>query len=406
MMSSLRISAGRTWRSRRAAGRARRVPARRQDGGPQYELEKDAVQRYERTALELSTKADKDHDHAGGGDHEHDDLAKQSDLLTEQAARKQGDADLQQQINDATSGNHTHTQYAETDHGHGEFSLSDHTHPEYEGGGGGGGDVTKAYVDTQDQNEAKAREDADKALSDRIDGLEPFDPSDINDALDLKFDKAGGDLLWWRETWHEPSWASWGANTLYEGTAYSHPQALINSAMMKEYAAEKEHDHELSPPVHVGDDEPGDPEEGDLWYDTDRLEMFIYYDGGWITTNALGARIEAGEEIQRDLQVRVAAGEAEQEILQAKVNALEGSTGTHPYILSDNGNPHEGPVTPTSESRFTATFMSWLLGVQPERCQRARRGRGSRTGRRHDRFRIACRHRWYRSAAEVTKGSS
>ena len=29
-------------------------------------------------------------------------------------------------------------------------------------------------------------------------------------------------------------------------------------------------------PVYVSDVEPEDPKEGDLWYDTDRLEMFIY----------------------------------------------------------------------------------------------------------------------------------
>jgi hypothetical protein len=185
------------------------------------------------------------------------------------------------------------------------------------------------------------------------------DTGEIAHTHDDYFPKSGGDLAsggaFIGTNRLKPQGA--GANTLYEGTAYSHPQALINSGMMKEYAAEKDHGHDAldtPPPVHVGDDPPENPDEGDLWYDTNRLEMFIRYEDGWVTTNALGARIEAGEEIQRDLQARVAAGEAEQEILQAKVNALEGSTGTHPYILSDNGNPREGQVTPsTSQSQVT-----------------------------------------------------
>ena len=57
--------------------------------------------------------------------------------------------------------------------------------------------------------------------------------------------------------------------------------------------------------VHVGDDEPENPEEGDLWYDTNRLEMFIRYDGGWITTTALGARVAEGEAKQREMDSRL-----------------------------------------------------------------------------------------------------
>ena len=67
---------------------------------------------------------------------------------------------------------------------------------------------------------------------------------EVKDALDLKFDKAGGDLAsggaFIGTNRLKPQGA--GANTLYEGTSYSHPQSLINSGMMKEYAAEKDHD--------------------------------------------------------------------------------------------------------------------------------------------------------------------
>jgi hypothetical protein len=90
-----------------------------------------------------------------------------------------------------------------------------------------------------------------------------------------------------------------------------------------------EHEHPAADGVIVSDEEPT-PEDGKeiavgtLWYDTDRLEMFIYYDGGWITTTALGARVAEGEAIQRDLQARVAAGETAQAALQASVVTKDG----------------------------------------------------------------------------------
>ncbi len=50
-----------------------------------------------------------------------------------------------------------------------------------------------------------------------------------------------------------------GENTLYEGKDYSQPQALINSDMMKEYAAEKEHEHDTLSAVPVGLEPPEQP---------------------------------------------------------------------------------------------------------------------------------------------------
>jgi len=132
------------------------------NGGAKYELEADAVQRYERTSLELSTKADKDHDH-GATDHDHDDYATSVELQTETALRKQGDADLQSQINSAVAGGHDHdNDYASKSHAHGNYADSNHSHPEYEGGGGSS-DVTKAYVDAQDATEKQERIAGDAA---------------------------------------------------------------------------------------------------------------------------------------------------------------------------------------------------------------------------------------------------
>ena len=47
-------------------------------------------------------------------------------------------------------------------------------------------------------------------------------------------------------------------------------------------------------------------EEGDLWYDSKRLELFVYYTdpsgvSGWLRCSPLGARVEAGEILQEQI---------------------------------------------------------------------------------------------------------
>jgi hypothetical protein len=240
------------------------------------------------------------------------------ELQTETALRKQGDADLQSQINSAVAGGHTHTEFADKDHAHGGYSASDHKHPEYEGGGGTS-DVTKAYVDAQDADEAKAREAGDDALQAKI---------------DEKYDKSGGDLEAGNSIIGTNRIKPWGTgvSTKYEGTKYEHPQSLINSGMMKEYAAEKDHEHdevEIPPGTIVSDTAPEDPEEGATWYDTVRLELFVFADGGWVPSSPLGARVDAGEALQAQILSRVEAGEAQQATLTGVVDGkLDLSGGT------------------------------------------------------------------------------
>ena len=58
--------------------------------------------------------------------------------------------------------------------------------------------------------------------------------------------------------------------------------------------------------VDVGENPPLDPSEGALWYDSTRLELFVYYVdpdgvGGWVPSSPLGARVEAGEQRQQAL---------------------------------------------------------------------------------------------------------
>lgn len=89
--------------------------------------------------------------------------------------------------------------------------------------------------------------------------------------------------------------------------------------------------------VHVGDDEPENPEEGDLWYDTNRLEMFIRYDGGWITTTALGARVAEGEAKQREIEQELA-------YTRTRLAGLQGDSVAYGMwrLSLDNQNPRQG----------------------------------------------------------------
>ena len=66
--------------------------------------------------------------------------------------------------------------------------------------------------------------------------------------------------------------------------------------------------------VHVGENPPVE-ELGAEWFDTNRLELFVFYvdgdgNGGWLPSSPLGARVEAGEALQQQLVGRVDALEA------------------------------------------------------------------------------------------------
>ena len=68
--------------------------------------------------------------------------------------------------------------------------------------------------------------------------------------------------------------------------------------------------------VEVGPIPPNDPSEGGLWYDSTRLELFVYYvdgddNGGWVPCSPLGARVEAGEILQEQINTRLATVETD-----------------------------------------------------------------------------------------------
>ena len=36
----------------------------------------------------------------------------------------------------------------------------------------------------------------------------------------------------------------------------------------------------------MGDTPPDNPEEGNLWFDTERVDLNVFYDGYWVSTGA------------------------------------------------------------------------------------------------------------------------
>jgi hypothetical protein len=84
--------------------------------------------------------------------------------------------------------------------------------------------------------------------------------------------------------------------------------------------------------VVVSDDPPDIEADGQLWLDSNRLELFISYEEAWISTTPLAARVEAGEAVQASIIEALDEGIREQTRIRSRVGDLEankiGRTGT------------------------------------------------------------------------------
>ena len=80
--------------------------------------------------------------------------------------------------------------------------------------------------------------------------------------------------------------------------------------------------------VVVSDDPPNIEADGQLWLDSNRLELFISYEDAWISTTPLAARVEAGEALQAEILARVEAGEVKQAQIDNEKIAKKGDTMT------------------------------------------------------------------------------
>jgi hypothetical protein len=82
---------------------------------------------------------------------------------------------------------------------------------------------------------------------------------------------------------------------------------------------------EVPPGTVVSEDPPDPAEDGQCWYDTGRLELFVRYEDGWFPCSPLGARVEAGEVLQAQILSRVEAGEAKQATIESSSLKKSGS---------------------------------------------------------------------------------
>ena len=92
--------------------------------------------------------------------------------------------------------------------------------------------------------------------------------------------------------------------------------------------------------VSVGENPPADPSVGNLWFDTGRLELYVYYvegeDGSWLPASPLGARVSQGEAIQQELIRRVSVGEQKQELIVGNIGAIQAG-----YLPLAGGTSHK-----------------------------------------------------------------
>ena len=91
----------------------------------------------------------------------------------------------------------------------------------------------------------------------------------------------------------------------------------------------------------VSDTAPADVEEGATWYDTVRLELFVFAMGAWLPCSPLGARVEQGEILQAEILSRVEAGEAKQQTLvDTKLSKSEANEVTTGFRIKGGGGTY------------------------------------------------------------------
>ncbi len=102
--------------------------------------------------------------------------------------------------------------------------------------------------------------------------------------------------------------------------------------------------------VVVSDDAPNIEADGQLWYDSNRLELFVSYQDAWISTSPLESRIEAGEALQAEILGRVEAGEAKQTTIESEylnkkggtANKMKGNLYLGGFFIAGLGEPTAG----------------------------------------------------------------
>lgn len=112
------------------------------------------------------------------------------------------------------------------------------------------------------------------------------------------------------------------------------------------------------PGTVVSDAAPADPEEGMCWYDTVRLELFVFAEDAWLPCSPLGARVEQGEIVQAQIVEQIQKSLEDQARLEDKVSHLEGELDGYAYTFNGyNNTPRDGDFNAkTSEALVTKVF--------------------------------------------------
>ena len=98
---------------------------------------------------------------------------------------------------------------------------------------------------------------------------------------------------------------------------------------------------ELPPGTVVSDTAPANPEEGQCWYDTVRLELFVFAMNAWLPCSPLGARVEQGEILQAQILSRVEAGEVQQQTLvDTKLGKEEANEVANSFRIKGSGGTY------------------------------------------------------------------
>ena len=119
----------------------------------------------------------------------------------------------------------------------------------------------------------------------------------------------------------------------------------------------------LSPNSRISDSPPVDPEEGDLWFESDTdLALFIYYSGQWIPAappSSVEGRVAAGEEAQAEIQQKLGEVVGDLASLENKVSALEGGVFDDTWEFeTDLQTPRQGEFTLLDSGDVTTDFAS------------------------------------------------
>ena len=278
----------------------------------------------------------------GGGDHAHDIYATKIQLKDEELARQLADQELQKSIEALES--------------YDDSALSNAIKQEE--------DARKAADSSLGRKldlEAQYRKDEDTSLQDQIDALQSpaVDPAlyatvvamEKGDAdtlaaantftteaiADIEFPE-GVDLTGLAsEEWVTEQIADFATENFVEEAigAIEFPDGVdLTGYATEEFVTDAIAAIEFPAGTVVGETPPADAEEGATWYDTVRLELFVFASNAWLPCSPLGARVEQGEIVQAQILSQINVSLAEQESLRNQVGNLDETA----LVRDENGH--------------------------------------------------------------------